>query len=425
MTYEYSFDDTVAGNLTLRRERYQLIQESLNLLLKEVQRWNRTALEHGASRKPYESEETDLSEMIEWGEERLGDSTGSMIVVHGISVGSWRYIKGALLLAIRRKEEDLSEKTTQGWPDGVVSALRERITDLMSMADKISFEPSDMLWELIPREAIEEGVKKPSQGEWQMEWDVFISHASEDKKVFVRDLASALVSAGLRVWYDEFTLKIGDSLRRSIDRGLAHSRYGIVVVSPDFLRKEWPQKELDGLAALEVNGRKVILPVWHEINAEDVRKHSPTLADRVATSSEKGLNQVVADLLDAMGLETRKREGGGVGVKFMGARLEENTRGRRQKEFNKVMAKMSDLIREMKQDLSKEGDQFTREFFLLSRKWAFNPAGKCFVYYFEDHEELQGKVHVLENNGWVGDVTSGNTKKYRMTEEFVELVLTS
>ena len=71
-----------------------------------------------------------------------------------------------------------------------------------------------------------------------MEWDVFISHASEDKEGFVRPLAKSLRQRGLRVWYDEFTLKVGDSLRRSIDRGLARSRYGVVVISPNFLRKE-------------------------------------------------------------------------------------------------------------------------------------------------------------------------------------------
>ena len=58
-------------------------------------------------------------------------------------------------------------------------------------------------------------------------------------------------------------LKLGDSLRRSIERGLASSRFGVVVLSPRFFAKEWPQKELDGMAALEIEGRKVILPVHH------------------------------------------------------------------------------------------------------------------------------------------------------------------
>jgi len=130
-----------------------------------------------------------------------------------------------------------------------------------------------------------------------MDWDVFISHAWEDKEDIARPLAEALRRKGLRVWYDEFTLTLGDSLRRSIDRGLAQSRYGVVILSPHFFAKEWPQKELDGLAVREVSGEKVILPVWHNIIAEQVRKYSPTLADRVAVSSNRGLERVVGELL--------------------------------------------------------------------------------------------------------------------------------
>ncbi len=133
-----------------------------------------------------------------------------------------------------------------------------------------------------------------------MDWDVFISHAWEDKESFVRPLAEALKARGLCVWYDEFTITVGDSLRRSIDRGLANSRYGIVVLSPSFFAKEWPQKELDGLAAREVNGEKIILPVWHKITVDQVQKYSPMLAGRVAVSTSRGLEYVVAELFRAM-----------------------------------------------------------------------------------------------------------------------------
>jgi len=57
-------------------------------------------------------------------------------------------------------------------------------------------------------------------------WDVFICHASEDKDAFVRPLAVALRQLGVSVWYDEFSLEVGDSISRSIDKGLAESAYG-------------------------------------------------------------------------------------------------------------------------------------------------------------------------------------------------------
>jgi formylglycine-generating enzyme required for sulfatase activity len=128
-------------------------------------------------------------------------------------------------------------------------------------------------------------------------WDVFISHAWEDKEDVARPLAEALSRRGLRVWYDEFTLRVGDTLLRSIDHGLANSRYGVVILSPDFLAKEWAQKELAALAAKEVSGQKVILPVWHNITAEQIKEYSPTLADRLVAGSDRGLEDVVAELL--------------------------------------------------------------------------------------------------------------------------------
>jgi hypothetical protein len=75
-------------------------------------------------------------------------------------------------------------------------------------------------------------------------WDLFISHASEDKDSFVRPLATALRQLGVMVWYDEFSLSIGDSISRSIDSGLANSKYGLVVISESFIRKKWPEYEL-------------------------------------------------------------------------------------------------------------------------------------------------------------------------------------
>lgn len=119
---------------------------------------------------------------------------------------------------------------------------------------------------------------------------VFICHASEDKEALVRPLAECLRRDGVRVWYDEFSLEWGDSLRRTIDHGLATSRFGIVVLSKAFFSKQWPQYELDGLANREIDtGQTVILPIWHEIDKADVASHSPTLAGRVALQSDAGV----------------------------------------------------------------------------------------------------------------------------------------
>lgn len=141
-----------------------------------------------------------------------------------------------------------------------------------------------------------------------MEYDVFLSHASEDKKEFVEPLAYALQKSGLKVWYDDFELKLGDSLSEKIDFGLANSRYGVVVLSQAFFGKNWTRTELDALVTRQNNeGTKVILPIWHKINAEEVKKFSSILASKIAARSSDGIDSVVAQILDVcMEKETSK-----------------------------------------------------------------------------------------------------------------------
>jgi hypothetical protein len=142
------------------------------------------------------------------------------------------------------------------------------------------------------------------------EWDVFISHASEDKKTVVLALAAALQARGLRVWYDEWVLTIGDSLLEKIDAGLRKSAFGVVVLSRSFFgKKMWPKAELDGLMQKEVGGQKVILPVWHGLTIEDVRGHSLILAGRLAGTTEEGLDSLADKLVRAMGIGTPRSPG--------------------------------------------------------------------------------------------------------------------
>ncbi|TKG89804.1 DUF1883 domain-containing protein [Puteibacter caeruleilacunae] len=127
--------------------------------------------------------------------------------------------------------------------------------------------------------------KPPEYDFEEREYDVFISHASEDKAEVVRPLATALKAEGLAVWYDEFELKIGDSLRRKIDKGLANSRFGIVVLSKDFIRKGWTNYELDGIITKSMTNEQVVLPIWHNITKKEVVDYSPSLADKLARNT--------------------------------------------------------------------------------------------------------------------------------------------
>ena len=127
--------------------------------------------------------------------------------------------------------------------------------------------------------------------------DVFICHASEDKGAFVRKLADGLRKAGLYVWYDEFSLSVGDSLRRSIDDGLKTARYGIVIMSHAFFSKSWPQYELDGLVTRHLTEHQLILPIWHGVDKTDVITYSPPLANIVALRSSLPLEEIIASIV--------------------------------------------------------------------------------------------------------------------------------
>jgi hypothetical protein len=132
-------------------------------------------------------------------------------------------------------------------------------------------------------------------------YDAFISHASEDKNDFVRKLAKKLADNNLAIWYDEFSLKLGDSLRSSIDYGLKNSKYGIVVFSPNFFNKKWTEWELNGLVQLQMKSKRSrILPIWHNIDKEQILAFSPSLADIVSINSSLGTDFVAKKIIEVI-----------------------------------------------------------------------------------------------------------------------------
>ncbi len=228
-----------------------------------------------------------------------------------------RQVVNLLLWIASALDDDWFGRIPCSWPDDLVGvvgavdgqgverlikhAVTERLVEHDADNDEMGLTPGgwDRIAPLLNSSKLGGADNQSGLGQLQnsMEWDAFISHASEDKEEFVRPLADSLQAQGIRVWYDSFTLTIGDSLRRSIDHGLIYSRFGIVILSPNFLRKEWPQKELDGLIARESDAQKVILPIWHNISRDEVMRYSPIMADKKAGSSDGGVDCLVAELL--------------------------------------------------------------------------------------------------------------------------------
>lgn len=188
-----------------------------------------------------------------------------------------------------RLQKDLrAEKVRQQQQDAAIRAMETRLSSYRPPTAQPFFGPA------FPHSPIKPAPKSSNLPEYHL----FISHASEDKGDIARPLYDELHARGINVWFDEATLVVGDSLRRKIDEGLQHSRFGVVVLSHAFFAKEWPQIELDGLFARQTSeGRKVILPIWHKLSKDEVSTYSPTLAGTLALQSSMMTVSEMADEL--------------------------------------------------------------------------------------------------------------------------------
>lgn len=131
------------------------------------------------------------------------------------------------------------------------------------------------------------------------EYDVFISHAWEDKEDFVDEFVQELTNLDINAWYDKQRIAWGDSMRAKIDAGLSRSKFGIVVISPSFIDdgKYWTKNELDGLFQLESVNGKTILPIWHNITKKEVIEYSPIIASRLAMTTATMTPKEIAEEL--------------------------------------------------------------------------------------------------------------------------------
>src|SRR5690606_9252672 len=136
------------------------------------------------------------------------------------------------------------------------------------------------------------------------DYDAFISHAVEDKIPIANELCAKLERAGLKVWYSGKELGVGDSIEKTIQKGLNRSRYGIVIFSPTYLAKNWTIREFYTLLAKEIEEQKVILPVLYNVTLDDLKNKDLVMADRFAVNADRGIDFVV----DRLVREIRKSE---------------------------------------------------------------------------------------------------------------------
>ena len=116
----------------------------------------------------------------------------------------------------------------------------------------------------------------------------FISHDWRDKEAVARPIAVTLQSMLCPVWYDEFSLKVGDKLRESIEKGLKECKKCILVLSPNFFSNEgWTKKEFDSIFTREIlEQTTLVLPVWYGVTKSEVYDYSPSLLNVVGLNWE-------------------------------------------------------------------------------------------------------------------------------------------
>jgi hypothetical protein len=130
----------------------------------------------------------------------------------------------------------------------------------------------------------------------------FISHDFRDQDALVRELAIEMTRLGCPVWYAEFSLKVGNSLRESIERGLKETQKCIIILSKSFLsNKGWGKAEFDSVFTREILEKKnIILPIWHNVEKYEIYEYCPSLLDKFALQSSLGAKELAKRLADVI-----------------------------------------------------------------------------------------------------------------------------
>ena len=183
---------------------------------------------------------------------------------------------------LQKEQEKLSvklRKEQNNVIDGIQKNYEKRIIDLERLSLPAIMRPIQ----------IQEDLQLP-------EYDVFISHAGEDKESFVDEFVEKLRKLKVKVWYDTSELKWGDSLRHRIDEGLKRSKFGIAIISPNYIAegKYWTKEEFNALFQRESINGKVLLPIWHNITKQEVMNFSPMLADKKAMTTANMTSEEIA-----------------------------------------------------------------------------------------------------------------------------------
>lgn len=143
----------------------------------------------------------------------------------------------------------------------------------------------------------------PNQHITKKEYDLFVSHSSEDKEDFVKEFVNLLKEKGLSVWYDDDILKIGHNLRKRIDFGIKNSNFAVVIFSEDFLKSKWTNYEYDNIF-LDFYDKEKVLPILHDLTIEELKEFDGSIPMIRALSTKKyTLDEIVQEIIERLNEE--------------------------------------------------------------------------------------------------------------------------
>lgn len=185
--------------------------------------------------------------------------------------------KAAASATKEQKRQDAARAQQSRRVEGLLSATSSAVEGLTSRVSGIE----DALLDRVRDDVAADPVGR--------EHDVFLSHASADNEVATQ-LYDELTARGLDTWFDGAELRLGESLMRQIDRGIAGSRCGVLLITVAFLDgRFWTEREMTAL----VGGRRRVIPVLHGVTFEDLSAYSPILSDFVGLDMDRfGLGDI-------------------------------------------------------------------------------------------------------------------------------------
>jgi hypothetical protein len=232
--------------------------------------------------------------------------SGTKYISYFVSSGPSSYALGVALVSNPQVPLDAVKgiEARSGYPgERMVSTADLKFSGRIFLytEDQLSDEQNQALEQLAKEKGLDMVLRNPISAHERSRLEkpfAFICHDWRDKESIARPIAIGLIKQRCPVWYDEYSLKVGDSLRASVEKGLKESKKCVLILSSNFLSNTgWTKREFDSIFTREIlESSNVVLPVWSGVTKQQIFEYSPSLLDRLAVQWDEGIDEVLRKL---------------------------------------------------------------------------------------------------------------------------------